>query len=138
MPRTTLDHIGIAVPSIDEALGFYREALGVEPAGEERILGDGVRVVFLPTGESRIELLEPLGEESLVAGFLARRGSGIHHICLRVPDLRARLERLKEKGIRLVDDKPRPGTGGSLVAFVHPKGTGGVLIELKQEEGEDG
>ena len=137
MQRTTLDHIGIAVPSIDEALAFYPEALGIERTEEERLPRDGVRVAFLPTGESRLELLEPLGEESPVARFIARRGAGIHHICLRVPDIASRLEELKDSGIPLIDEEPRRGAGGSLVAFVHPRGSGGVLIELKQEEAED-
>lgn len=127
-----IDHLGIAVPSIEEALTFYRDALGLEVGGSETVEDQGVHVTMLPVGESRIELLEPTAPDTPVGKFLAKRGPGLHHICYRVPDIHAALERLKAAGARLIDEQPRIGAGGHLVAFVHPAATGGVLVELSQ------
>jgi methylmalonyl-CoA epimerase len=127
-----LDHIGIAVRSLDEALRPYVEGLDLSVAGTEEVAGERVRVAFLPVGQTRIELLEPTAEDSPIARFIRRRGEGIHHLCFRVADLEAALERLKRAGVPLVDEAPRAGAGGSRVAFIHPRGTGGVLIELAE------
>ena len=126
-------HLGLAVSSIDEALRFWRDALGLELKEVETIPDQGVRVAMLPVGESRVELLEALQPDSPVGKFLERRGPGIHHLCLEVIDLPATLGRLRNAGIRLIDEEPRPGAGGALVAFVHPASTGGVLLELTQK-----
>lgn len=125
-----IEHIGIATHKIDDALGFWRDALGLRVVEKEEVAEQGVRVAMLPVGEPRVELLEPLSESSPVAKFLEKRGPGIHHIAVRVDDIRATLARLKEQGVRLIDDAPRTGVGGSLVAFVHPSAAGGVLLEL--------
>lgn len=136
MTKPTLDHIGIAVASLAEGVEFY-EALGLELEGVEEVLEQGVKVGFLPVGDGRLELLEPTGETSPIAKHLARRGPGLHHICLRVDDIRASMAVLAERGYRLLSDEPQPGAHGCLVCFVHPKSTGGVLLELSQsmEEG---
>jgi methylmalonyl-CoA/ethylmalonyl-CoA epimerase len=125
-----IEHIGIATPRIDDALLFWRDALGLEVQHTEVVEEQGVRVAMLPAGEPRVELLEPTGADSPVAKFLEKRGPGIHHIAVRVPDIRAALARLSEQGARLIDAEPRVGAGGCLVAFVHPQSAGGVLLEL--------
>ncbi len=125
-----IEHIGIATPRLDDALKFWRDALGLEVVHVEEVAEQGVRVAMLPVGEPRIELLEPTGPASPVAKFLEKRGAGIHHVAVRVPDIRAALARLKESGARLIDEAPRKGAGGCLVAFVHPRSAGGVLLEL--------
>jgi methylmalonyl-CoA/ethylmalonyl-CoA epimerase len=125
-----IEHIGIATARLDDALRFWRDALGLEVVHTEVVEEQGVRVAMLPAGEPRIELLEPTGENSPVAKFLEKRGPGIHHVAVRVPDIRAALARLKDRGARLIDDAPRVGAGGCLVAFVHPQSAGGVLLEL--------
>ena len=125
-----LEHIGIATRSLDESLGFWRDALGLEVTHTEVVEEQGVRVVMLPVGEPRIELLEPTSEDSPVAKFLEKRGAGIHHIAVRVRDIRAALAQLKAKGARLIDETPRVGANNCLVAFVHPSAAGGVLLEL--------
>ena len=130
--KATLDHIGIAVGDLGEALRFYRDALGLEIDPPEEVASQRVRAHFIPAGEAAIELLEATAEDSPIARFVARRGPGIHHITLRVDDIRAALARLKEKGVRLIDETPRPGAHGSLVAFIHPASAHGVLVELKQ------
>ena len=130
MTSARIEHIGIATPNIDDALGFWRDALGLEVRHTEVVEEQGVRVAMLPAGEARIELLEPTGDSSPVAKFLAKRGPGIHHVAVRVPDIRAALARLKDAGARLIDAEPRVGAGGCLVAFVHPQTAGGVLLEL--------
>jgi methylmalonyl-CoA/ethylmalonyl-CoA epimerase len=134
MSRPTLDHLGIAVASLDEGARFYR-ALGLELEGVEEVAEQGVRVAFLPVGDSRLELLEPTGEESPIAKHLERRGPGLHHICLRVDDIRAAMASLAEQGYRLLSDEPQVGAHDCLVCFVHPKSTGGVLLELSQPAG---
>ena len=128
---TVLDHLGIAVDSIDERLGIY-EALGLEVEGTEEVIEQGVRVAFLPVGDSRIELLEPIDASSPIARHLERRGPGLHHICLRVPDIRAAMAELTARGYRLLSEEPQRGAHDCLVCFVHPKSTGGVLLELSQ------
>jgi len=131
---TELDHIGIAVESISDRLSVY-EALGLEATAFEEVAEQGVRVAFLPVGESRIELLEPTGPNSPIARHLERRGPGLHHICLRVSDIRQTMARLTEQGCQLLSSEPQPGAYGCLVCFVHPKSTGGVLLELSQPAG---
>ena len=127
-----VDHIGIAVNGLDEALAVWRDALGLEVEHTEEVVEQGVRVTMLPVGESHIELLQPLTENSPVGKFLEKRGPGIHHIAVRVPDIEVALAKLKEKGTRLIDEKPRVGARGCLVAFVHPSSANGVLLELVQ------
>jgi methylmalonyl-CoA/ethylmalonyl-CoA epimerase len=125
-----LEHIGIATRSLDESLGFWRDALGLEVTHTEVVEEQGVRVAMLPVGEPRIELLEPTSADSPVGRFLEKRGAGIHHIAVRVTDIRAALAQLKEKGAQLIDETPRVGANNCLVAFVHPATAGGVLLEL--------
>jgi methylmalonyl-CoA epimerase len=129
-----IDHIAIAVHSIEEALQAYEGALGLELADVGEVPEQGVRVAFLPTGESELELVEPLTSESGVAKFLEKRGEGIHHICFEVDDIEAALQDLADKGVRLIDEQPRQGAHGR-VAFLHPKSTHGVLIELIEKHG---
>ncbi|HEX7723962.1 MAG TPA: methylmalonyl-CoA epimerase [Pyrinomonadaceae bacterium] len=131
-----IDHIGIATNGIEEAAAAYRDALGIQVTETEDVSGQKVRVAMLPIGESRIELLEATSADSPISKFLAKRGPGIHHIALRVEDIRARLADLKSKGARLIDEEPRAGAGGCLVAFIHPSSTGGVLIELVESVAE--
>jgi methylmalonyl-CoA/ethylmalonyl-CoA epimerase len=131
-----IDHIGIATRGIEEALGFWRDALGLEVQHTETVEEQGVRVAMLPVGEPRVELLEPTGPDTPVAKFLEKRGPGIHHVAIRVADIRAALARLKAEGARLIDAEPRIGAGGCLVAFVHPAASGGVLLELVQHTNE--
>ena len=132
-----IDHIGIATNGIDDALRFWRDALGLEVRHTELVEEQGVRVAMLPAGEPRVELLEPTGPDSPVAKFIGKRGPGIHHVAVRVPDIRAALARLKAEGARLVDEEPRNGAGGCLVAFVHPASAGGVLLELVEHAGAE-
>src|SRR5262249_26504511 len=127
-----IQHLGVAVESIEGALAFWRDALGLELKGVEVVEDQGVRIAMLPIGESRIELLEATGEETPVGKFIAKRGAGIHHLCVEVADIVAKLSDLKAQGVRLIDEQPRAGAGGSLVAFIHPASTGGVLVELTQ------
>jgi methylmalonyl-CoA/ethylmalonyl-CoA epimerase len=126
------DHIGIATRGIEEAARFWREALALDITETEEVPEQKVRVALLSIGESRIELLEATSGDSPISKFLERRGPGIHHLALRVEDIRAALAELKAKGTRLIDAEPRVGAGGCLVAFVHPSSTGGVLLELVQ------
>ncbi|MEO7632835.1 MAG: methylmalonyl-CoA epimerase [Blastocatellia bacterium] len=130
--ENTIQHLGVAVASIDDALAFWRDGLGLELKEIEVVEDQGVRVAMLPIGDSRIELLEATGAETPVGKFIAKRGAGIHHLCVEVDDINAKLAELKEQGVRLIDEQPRTGAGGALVAFVHPSSTGGVLIELTQ------
>ncbi|MBK7924566.1 MAG: methylmalonyl-CoA epimerase [Gemmatimonadetes bacterium] len=123
-------HLGVAVESIEAALAFYRDVLGLTPGPPEE--ADGARIVSLPFGDSAVELLEPRAPDSPIAKFLARRGPGIHHVCYRVPDLEAALAACRAAGYRLVDEVPRTGAGGHRIAFVHPKATAGILIELTE------
>ena len=131
MPRVIrINHIGLATASIDEALRVFSDGLGLEVDHSEDVPGDRVRVSFVPVGESRFEFLEPVGDEGPVQKFLDKRGPGIHHICLEVEDLPGMLERLREHNVELIDQEPRPGAHGTMVAFVHPKSANGVLVEL--------
>lgn len=125
-----IEHIGIATRSLDDALLFWRDALGLEAVHTEEVAEQGVRVAMLPLGEPRIELLEPTGADSPVAKFLEKRGQGIHHIAVRVDDIRATIQRLKEQGARMIDESPRVGADQCLVAFIHPSSANGVLVEL--------
>jgi methylmalonyl-CoA/ethylmalonyl-CoA epimerase len=125
-----IDHIGIATNGIDEAASVYCGVLGLSGAETEEVPAQKVRVAMLPLGESRIELLEATSDDSPISKFLAKRGPGIHHVALRVQNIRTALADLKTKGFRLIDEEPRAGAGGCLVAFIHPSSTGGVLIEL--------
>jgi len=127
-----IDHIGIATRELKEATAVWRDALGLKVEFTEDVAEQGVRIAMLPIGETHIELLEPLTEESPVGKFLEKRGPGIHHIAIRVDDIQSALGQLKEKGARLIDEKPRIGASGRLVAFVHPSSTNGVLLELVQ------
>ena len=130
----TIDHLGIAVRSIEDALRFYCDQLGMTVAHRETVLAEKVHVAMLPAGDSRLELLEPTGEDSAIAKFIGQRGEGLHHVALRVPDLAAAAARLKQSGARLLNE-PRAGAGGHLYVFIHPASTGGVLLELIQEQG---
>lgn len=130
---TDLDHVGIAVESLDESVERYRSALGCAPHHSETIQDQGVREVLFAAGSSFIQLLEPLGPDTPVGKFLAKRGPGIHHIGYRVGDIVAVLEHLKGEGIRLIDEVPRIGSMGNTIAFVHPKAFDGTLIELVQQ-----
>lgn len=129
-----IDHIAIATRGLEEAAAVWRAALGLEPDRTEEIAEQGVKVAMLPIGETHIELLEPLRDDSPISKFLDKRGPGIHHIAVRVDDIRAALAQLKEQGTRLIDESPRKGFGGSLVAFIHPSATNGVLLELVQHQ----
>jgi methylmalonyl-CoA epimerase len=131
--KATLDHIGIAVANVDEALKFYRDALGLEIESPEDVASQRVRAHFIPAGEAALELLEATAEDSPIARFVARKGPGLHHITLRVDDVSAVLAQLKARGVRLIDEAPREGAHGSLVAFIHPASAHGVLVELKQK-----
>jgi methylmalonyl-CoA/ethylmalonyl-CoA epimerase len=127
-------HIAIAVDSIAAALPAFADALGLTVTHTEEVDSQGVRVAVLAVGATWLELVEPMNEASPIRRFLSRHGEGIHHICFEVDDLKATLEQLKERGMRLVDDKPRRGVEGARIAFVHPSSTHGVLIELHERE----
>lgn len=129
-----INHLGIATKGIDEALKFWEDALGLKNIHTEIVEEQKVRVAMLPIGESRVELLEPTSEDSPISKFLEKRGGGIHHIAVEVDDIQASLADLKTKGMRLIDETPRIGAEGCLIAFVHPGSTGGVLLELMQTE----
>ena len=135
MTAYKIDHVGVAVPSIDDALEIYA-ALGLAEAKREVVPGQKVTVAFLPVGESRVELLEPTSPDSPVAKFLEKRGGGIHHLCFAVEDLENALADLSRKGFRLIHSSPVPGADGKRVAFLHPEAGGGVLIELAEKKGE--
>ena len=130
-----LDHIGIAVSSLDEALAFYRDGLGLEIGAPEEVASQRVRVHFIPIGGAALELLEATADDSPIGQYMTKRGPGLHHITLRVPDITVALARLKSRGIRLIDETPRSGAHGSLVAFIHPSSAHGVLVELKENGG---
>ncbi|HZP47549.1 MAG TPA: methylmalonyl-CoA epimerase [Vicinamibacterales bacterium] len=130
--KAVLDHVGIAVKDLAAALAFYRDALGLDVEAPEEVASQHVRAHFVPVGGSKLELLEATAPESAIAKYIDKRGPGLHHITLRVADIRAALAQLKARGARLVDEEPRPGAEGALVAFVHPSAAAGVLVELKQ------
>jgi len=129
-----VDHIGIATKSIEDGLAVWRDALGLKVDSTEEVREQGVKVCMLALGETHVELLEPLSFDTAVGKFLAKRGPGMHHIAIEVADIRASLAELKTKGARLIDETPRVGAGGCLVAFVHPSSTNGVLLELVQHQ----
>ena len=130
---TKIRHIAIAVRSLEEAVPAYRKLLGDQEGTEEIVEEQKVKAVFFSAGESRIELLEATGPDSPIAKFMERRGPGLHHIALTVPDLESALEELKQAGMVLIDEKPRAGAGGERIAFVHPENFSGVLMELVEE-----
>ena len=130
--KFSIDHLGIAVRSLDTALEFYEKQLGFDVGLRETVAQERVNVAMLPAGGPRIELLEATGPDSVIAKFIEKRGEGLHHVAVKVPDLAATVERLKLGGARLLNE-PRPGAGGHLYVFVHPSSTGGVLLELVQE-----
>lgn len=132
-----IDHIAIVVPDIEQAQAFYRDALGLEMTHVEQLDDQGVIVAFFPTGESEIELVEPIVADSGVARYLAKRGPGIHHICLEVDDIEATLANLKASGVQLINEQPVIGSGGKKVAFIHPHSTFGVLIEFYEATPEE-
>src|SRR5262245_29562499 len=132
--KAVLDHIGIAVKDLPAALAFYRDALGLEVEAPEDVASQHVRAHFVPVGEAKLELLEATAPESPIAQYMDKRGPGLHHITLRVDDIHAAVAQLKARGTRLIDEEPRAGAEGSLIAFVHPAATHGVLVELKQSQ----
>ncbi len=131
LDKATVAHIGIAVKDLDESISLWRDKLGLRFDGVDEV--PGVKVAFFPLGESSVELVASTEAGSGVAKFVEKTGGGVHHICLKVPDIRAALAELKERGVRLIDEEPREGAHGHMVAFVHPKSTGGVLLELLEE-----
>lgn len=130
-----IDHLGIAVHSIDEARKLFEDTLGLEFEGTETVAEQKVTTAFFPVGDSEVELLESTAPDGPVAKYLEKRGEGIQHIAFRVENLEEALAELKEKGVRLIDETPRMGAGGAKIAFLHPKSTHGVLIELSEREG---
>jgi len=131
MPKK-IDHIGIAVADIEDALSFWKNGLNLEETSREVVENQKVKTVFLPIGQVNIELLEGTAPESPISRFIEKRGPGIHHVCIEVEDIVSALAHLKAEGFRLIDEEPRIGAHGKLVAFLHPKASGGVLIELSQ------
>ncbi len=134
---STIDHVGVAVESIDDALALYETVLGMPLVHRETVSEQGVDAALLDVGDGHVELLQPLNADTAVGKFLARRGPGLHHVAYRVPDVTVALRRLTEAGMRLIDEQPRTGIRGSRVAFLHPASTGGVLTEIVQPAGED-
>ncbi len=131
--KAILDHIGIAVSDLEASLALYRDILGLEIAAPEDVPSQRVRAHFIPAGEGLLELLEATAPDSPIARYVEKRGPGLHHVALRVDDIRAALAHLKARGVRLIDQEPRPGAHGSLVAFIHPSAAHGVLVELIQK-----
>jgi len=127
-----IDHIGIAVGDLDKAISFYRDQIGVDLKNIEEVDEQKVKVAVFPVGESNLELLETTDPQGPVGKFVEKKGEGFHHLAFRVSDIEAKLEQLKAQGVVLIDEKPRYGAGGAKVAFLHPRSTGGVLIELCQ------
>ncbi|MEH6906630.1 methylmalonyl-CoA epimerase [Neobacillus drentensis] len=133
-----VDHIGIAVKSIEKTLPFYTDVLNLPLIGIEEVETQKVRVAFLQAGSTKLELLEPISEESTIAKFIEKRGEGIHHVALGVESIEERIKEIKEKGVRMIDDQPRSGAGGADIAFMHPKSAAGVLFELCEKKGDEG
>jgi methylmalonyl-CoA epimerase len=125
-----IDHVGIAVTDLDSGIARYQELLGVSPSVRKRMEKDGIEAAMLDLGSTHVELIAPIGPESAISGFLEKRGEGMHHVAYRVDDIRAALAQLRGQGARLLDEEPRVGVMGHLVAFIHPKSAGGVLTEL--------
>jgi len=132
MKPTIIDHVGVAVKSIEDSLKFWEGTLGIKCTGVEEVAEQKVKTAFLPLKDSEVELLEAMSDDSPVAKFIEKKGEGIHHLALKVDDLEACLAELRTKGIKLIDETPRKGAGGAMIAFIHPKATGGILIELSQ------
>jgi methylmalonyl-CoA/ethylmalonyl-CoA epimerase len=130
-----VDHIGIAVKSLEQSLSFYTETLRLPMLGIEEVPTQKVKVAFIEVGETKIELLEPTSNESPIAKFIEKRGEGIHHVALGVESIEERIADMKEKGIKMIDEVPRPGAHNTKVAFMHPKSTGGVLFEFCEKKG---
>ena len=130
--KAVIDHIGVAISDLGESLKFFKDALGLDLEPPEEIPSQRVRAHFLQAGDATVELVEPTSDESPIAKFITKRGPGLHHLCLRVDDIVAALAELKAKGVKLIDETPRAGAHQSLVAFIHPSSTHGVLVELKQ------
>ncbi|MBQ8682619.1 MAG: methylmalonyl-CoA epimerase [Selenomonadales bacterium] len=129
-----VDHVGIAVKDLEQAKKFYTEILGIPAMGEEVVAEQKVKVCFIPCGDSEIELLESTEPDGPIAKFIEKKGEGIQHVALNVDNIENALADLKEKGVRLIDEKPRYGAGGASIAFVHPKSTGGILLELSERK----
>ncbi len=132
MKPTVVDHIGIAVKNLDEAVKFWEGAMGIRCTGVEEVSEQKVKTAFLPLGDTEIELLEATADDSPVAKFIEKKGEGIHHLAIRVENIEEALESLKARGIRLIDQAPRYGAGGARIAFVHPAATGGILLEISE------
>src|SRR3954463_6441644 len=132
--KAVLDHIGIAVQDLEQALAFYRDALGLEVEPSEEVAAQRVRAHFIPVGGAALELLEATSPDSPIAKFVDKRGPGIHHLTLRVEDIGVALTQLASRGVRLIDSQPRAGAEGALIAFIHPSAAHGVLVELKQKD----
>jgi methylmalonyl-CoA/ethylmalonyl-CoA epimerase len=132
-----IGHVAIAVADLQSAIDHLRNAWGLEVTARATVRDQGVEEALLPIGESALQLIAPLEPDSSIARFIARRGEGLHHVAVEVPDVQAELDRLKEHGVALIDDRPRPGAGGDLIAFVHPKGNLGLLVELIQRPATD-
>ena len=131
LDKATVAHIGVAVKDLEESIALYRDKLGLPFDGVDEV--PGVKVAFFPLGESSIELVSSTDPDSGLAKFIEKKGGGIHHLCIKVPDIRAALAEMKERGVKLIDEEPRKGAHDHLVAFIHPKSTGGVLLELLEE-----
>ena len=134
MKTLKLDHIGIAVKDLDEALPFWQEVMGLELVGTEVVEEQKVKVAFLPVGDTEIELLESTAEDGQIARFIERNGEGIQHLAFRVENIEEGIAFMKEKGMRMIDEKPRYGAGGAKIAFLHPKSSKGILVELSERE----
>jgi len=134
MKALKVDHIGIAVSNLEESLKFYTEVLGLTCQGTEVVEEQKVRVAFLPVGDTEVELLESTDPEGPIARFIEKNGEGIQHLAFRVDDIEAAIAALQEQGVKMIDEKPRYGAGGARIAFVHPKATGRVLVELSQRD----
>lgn len=137
LPNSHLDHIGVAVRDVQNTVKLYR-ILGIEPRGSELVEDQGIEVTMIQVSDStRIELLKPVRDDSPVAKFIEKRGEGLHHIAMAVKDIYSALESCRRNGFQLIDEKPRIGAGGCLIAFLHPKSTGGILMELTQHKSEE-
>lgn len=134
MNISRVDHIGIAVKSIEEALKFYEGALGIKCTGQEVVEDQKVKTAFLPVGDTEVELLESTSEDGTIAKFIEKKGEGLHHLAFRVDNIEKALDELKAQGVRLIDEKPRLGAGGAKIAFIHPKSTNGILVEISERE----
>lgn len=129
-----IDHVGIAVKDLEQAIKLYRDQIGLECKGTEVVEEQKVKVAFFPVGESKIELLESTDPDGPVGKYIEKKGEGVHHLSFRVTNIEEKLEQLKEQGVALIDEKPRYGAGGARIAFLHPRSTGGVLVELCERE----